>query len=240
MGISIAICEKDAPSAACAKMKKDIKKAMVSDLAPFGDAALFDMVVSLEDAKNAFPDFEAFIKRNRINEATDAIYMDKVKKDDDRAVLEPLAEKKYTGWIVTDGLSPELFEKAMELSKPENRVNAWDCLGFDEANEACAGCPLSWDKGRGCIGPFGPDSSQLPEIASRRGCDLVASVPEIAKDCKVLTSADAEKLLKECEVLETALPEEGKMAVRRYAGPVERMKAVAEISIKEGCGFYFF
>ncbi|MBO7205676.1 MAG: hypothetical protein J6V08_04585, partial [Candidatus Methanomethylophilaceae archaeon] len=65
-------------------------------------------------------------------------------------------------------------------------------------------------------------------------------VPDIAKECKVLSSADAEKLLKECEILETALPEEGKMAVRRYAGPVERMKAVAEISIKEGCGFYFF
>ena len=92
MGISIAICEKDAPSASCAQMKKDIKKAMVSDIGPFGEAALFDMVVSLDDAKKAFPDFEAFIKRNRINESTDAIYMDKVKKDEDLAALEPLAE----------------------------------------------------------------------------------------------------------------------------------------------------
>ena len=240
MGISIAICEKDAPSAACAAMKKDVRKAMVSDITPFGDAALFDMVVSLEDARNVFPDFEAFIKRNRINESTDAIYMDKVKKDDDRAALEPLANRKYTGWVVVEGLSEELYGKAMELSKPENRVNAWDCLDFDAANEACASCPLSWDKGRGCIGPFGPDNSQLPDIAARHGCDLVASVPEIAKECRILTPEDAEKLLRECEILETALPEEGKMAVRRYAGPVERMKAVAEISVKEGCGFYFF
>ena len=240
MGISIAICEKDAPSAVCAGMKKDIKKAMVSDLTPFGDAALFDMVVSLEDARSAFPDYEAFIKRNRINEATDAIYMDKVKNDNDRAVLEPLAERKYTGWISTEGLSPELITKALELSKPENRVNAWDCLGFDEANEACASCPLSWDKGRGCIGPFGPDSSQLPEIASRHGCDLVASVPEIAKDCRILAPADGKRLIEECDILGAALPEEGKMAVRRYSGPVERMRAVAEISVKEGCGFYFF
>lgn len=240
MGISIAICEKDAPNASCATLKKDIRKAMVSDITPFGDAAVYDLVVSLEEAKKVFPDFEAFIKRNRINEATDAIYMDKVKKDDDRATLMPLAQRKYTGWVNTDGLSPELFDKAMELSKPENRVNAWDCLDFDEANSTCAECPLSWDKGRGCIGPFGPDSSQLPEIASRRGCDIVASVPGFAKECKVLSPDDAKVLLKECEVLETALPEEGKMAVRRYAGPVERMRAVAEISVKEGCGFYFF
>ncbi len=240
MGISIAICEKDAPSAACAGLKKDIRKAMVSDIAPFGDAAIFDMVVSLDDAKAAFPDFEAFLKRNRINESTDAIYMEKVKKDDDRAILEPKAERRYTGWVDMTGMADDLRTKALELSKPENRVNGWDCLDFDEANKACAECPLSWDKGRGCIGAFGPDSTQLPEIAGRHGCDLVASVPELAKGCTILAPSDAEKLLKECATLADILPEEGKMAVRRYAGPVERMRLVAEISVKEGCGFYFF
>ena len=44
----------------------------------------------------------------------------------------------------------------------------------------------------------------------------------------------------EVEILNKALPEEGKMMVRRYSGPVERLEAVARISVEEGCGFYFF
>lgn len=41
-------------------------------------------------------------------------------------------------------------------------------------------------------------------------------------------------------VLREALPVEGKMMVRRYSGPVDRMEAVARIAKSEGCGFYFF
>ena len=113
-------------------------------------------------------------------------------------------------------------------------------LDFDGMNEMCASCPLSWDKGRGCIGTFGPDNSQLPEIAERRGCKIIASVPEGAKDGKIYTPEEAKIMAEEVRLLQEVLPEEGKMAVRRYSGPLERLGAVADISSKEGCGFYFF
>lgn len=240
MGISIAICEKDAPSAPCAKLKKEIRKFLVSDHTQFGEAAEYDEIVSLEDARSVFPDYEAFAKRNRINDETDVIYMEKVKKEDDIAALRPKVVKRYTGWVDASKLDEAGYQKAMELSKPENRITVWDQVEFDDANAICAACPLSWDKGRGCIGAFGPDSSLLPEIASRRGCEIVASVPDAAKSGRIFTSEEAKKLAEEVRILSEALPEEGKMAVRRYSGPVERLGLVADISVREGCGFYFF
>lgn len=240
VGISIAICEKDAPSAPCAGLKKRITKLLVSDVSPFGDAAEYDLVVPLDDAKGLFEDYDAFMKRNRINAETDVIYMEKVKKAEDLALLEPKAVKRHTGWVVASMLDDAGMDEALNLSKPENRMTAWDELDFDEGAAMCVSCPLSWDKGRGCIGAYGPDSSQLPEIASRRGCPIIASAPEGAKSGRMYTPEEAEQMAKEALVLEEALPEEGKMAVRRYSGPVERLKAVADISIREGCGFYFF
>ena len=240
MGISIAICEDEAPSALCTCLRKDIKKVSVSEPELFGDAAEFDELVSLEEAHALFPDYEAFIKRNRINEESDAIYMEKVKKDADREILAPKAVKKLTGWVFMDRLDEAGKAKAMEMSLPENRITGWDCLDFDGMNETCGKCTLSWDKGRGCLGAFGPDNSLLPEIAARRECPLIASVPQSAKDQKRFTSEDAVELKREVELLTEVLPEEGKMMVRRYSGPLERMGAVADISIREGCGFYFF
>ena len=68
----------------------------------------------------------------------------------------------------------------------------------------------------------------------------MASVPDAVKDGRRFTPEDAKELLREVEVLRAALPEEGKMMVRRYSGPVDRMEAVAKISVSEGCGFFFF
>ena len=128
----------------------------------------------------------------------------------------------------------------LSASKKENRLTGWDMLSFDEMNEMCLKCKLSWDKGRGCIGSFGPSDSLLPGIAEKRGCKIVASVPEGVSSGRIYTPDDAKVLLKEIELLTEALPEEGKMMVRRYSGPLERMNAVAGISVSEGCGFYFF
>ena len=131
-------------------------------------------------------------------------------------------------------------KRADAISNADDRVTGWDQLDFDEMSDICSNCKLSWDKGRGCIGAFGPDNSLLPEIASRHGCDIVASVPKSVEEGKRYTSKDAEQLLKETEILTAALPEEGKMMVRRYSGPVERMAAVAKVCMDQGCGFFFF
>ena len=240
MGINIGICETEAPSAPCRELRGNIVKVHLEDPSGFEEHMEYDVRVDLEAAKEAVGDWDAFIKRNRINPETDAVYMDKVKKDDDRALLEPLAQRVCTGWIVVEGLPEDVKGQVLERSGSEDRLTGWDMLSFDEMNEMCANCPLSWDKGRGCIGAFGPDNSLLPEIAGRHGCPIVASVPDAVKEGRRFTSEDAEELLREVAVLREALPEEGKMMVRRYSGPVDRMEAVAKISVSEGCGFFFF
>ena len=240
MGINIGICETEAPSAPCRELRANIVKVHLDDPTGYEQYMERDVKVDLETARQAVGDWDAFIKRNRINPDTDAIYMDKVKKEEDRAVLEPLSESVCTGWITTEGLPGDMKDEVISKASPEDRLTGWDMLSFDEMNEMCANCPLSWDKGRGCIGAFGPDNSLLPEIAGRHGCGIVASVPDAVKEGRRFTSEDAKELLREVEVLRAALPEEGKMMVRRYSGPVDRMEAVAKISVSEGCGFFFF
>ena len=240
MGINIGICETEAPSAPCRELRANIVKVHLDDPTGYEQYMERDVKVDLETARQAVGDWDAFIKRNRINPDTDAIYIDKVKKEEDRAVLEPLSESVCTGWITTEGLPGDVKDEVISKASPEDRLTGWDMLSFDEMNEMCANCPLSWDKGRGCIGAFGPDNSLLPEIAGRYGCGIVASVPDAVKEGRRFTSEDAKELLREVEVLRAALPEEGKMMVRRYSGPVDRMEAVAKISVSEGCGFFFF
>ena len=240
MGINIGICETEAPSAPCRELRANIVKVHLDDPTGYDQYMERDVKVDLETARQAVGDWDAFIKRNRINPDTDAIYIDKVKKEEDRAVLEPLSESVCTGWITTEGLPGDVKDEVISKASPEDRLTGWDMLSFDEMNEMCANCPLSWDKGRGCIGAFGPDNSLLPEIAGRHGCGIVASVPDAVKEGRRFTSEDAKELLREVEVLRAALPEEGKMMVRRYSGPVDRMEAVARISVSEGCGFFFF
>ena len=240
MGISVSICELEAKSALCKEYKTKLVKALVDDVSGLEDIVEIDEYVTLEDAKKLFPDWEGFIKRNRINEETDAVYMVKVKNDDDKAKLMPLVKKKYTGWVKLEGLSDAKKEEVLKRSKPENRITGWDLLEFDEMNGMCAKCPLSWDKGRGCMGAFGPNNSLLPEIAKKRGCVIVASAIESAAVQKRFSPEDAKTLKKEVETLTAALPEEGKVYVRRYGGVLERLDAVADICVKEGCGFIFF
>ncbi len=240
MGINIGICETDAQNASCRELKASVVRVLVDDIKGFENVVEYDDVVSLDDAKSIVKDWEAFMKRNRVNADTDAIYMDKIKADSDLLLLKDKVKKVCTGWVEMSKLSEEQKEKALKASKKENQLTGWDLVDFDEMNEICAKCSLSWDKGRGCIGAFGPDNSLLPGIAEKYKCDIVASAPELAAAKKKLTPEDGVKLLKEIDILTAALPEEGKMMVRRYSGPLERMEAVAKISVKEKCGFYFF
>lgn len=240
MGISIGICETDSKSALCKDLRLNVIKVRVDDISGIDDIADYDEVVSLDDARSLVEDWDAFMKRNRINAETDAIYMDKLKNDDDIELFSRKAKKISTGWVDMNKVDPSDRNKIIDLSKKENRMTGWDMLSFDDMKEMCLKCPLSWDKGRGCIGSFGPDNGLLPDIARRRGCAIVASVPDGAKTGRIYTPKEASELLKEIEILTAALPEEGKVMVRRYGGALERMGAVAKISADEDCGFYFF
>ena len=238
MGINIGIVEAEAPGASCRELRSEIVKVHLKNVSGFEDAAEYDSRVPYERARAAVGDWDAFVRRNRLNEEADAVYLAKVKKEEDLKVLAPLAERICTGWVDISKLSGPA--RADAVSASDDTVTGWDLLDFDGMNAMCGSCPLSWDKGRGCIGAFGPDGSLLPEIAGRHGCPLVASVPEAAASGRRFTPGDAEELLREVGVLREALPLEGKAMVRRYSGPVDRMEAVARISVSEGCGFFFF
>jgi hypothetical protein len=240
MGINIGICEMEAKNASCRELRSKIIKVHVDDPKGLEDIVQYEVLVDLETAKKAVGDWDAFIKRNRINAETDAVYLSKVKKDEDMKILEPLSKKVCTGWIEMEGLTDAQKEKALKAASKEDIITGWDQLEFDEMNEMCAKCPLSWDKGRGCIGAFGPDTSKLPAIAEKYNCPITASAPVSAKEHKIFTPEDAKALLKEIEILRDALPKEGKVFVNRYGGPVDRMESVAKISVAENCGWYFF
>ena len=240
MGVSIAICELESKNSLCKELKTKTVKVLVDDVSGMEDIVEVDEYVTLDDAKKLFPAWEDFMKRNRLNAEVDAVYMVKVKNDDDRAKLLPLVKKKYTGWVYLEGLDDARKEEAIKRSKPENRINGWDCLDFDQMNEKCGNCPLAWNKGKDCMGAFGPSNSKLPEIAERRNCPIVASAMKSAEEQRKFTPEDAKALKKEVEILTAALPEEGKVYVNRYGGVLERLNAMADVCIKENCGFSFF
>ena len=114
MGISIAICELESKNALCKDYKTNTVKALVDDVKGLEDIVEIDEYVTLEDAKKLFPDWDAFIKRNRINEEADAIYVVKVKNDDDMAKLKPYVKKKYTGWVSLEGLDAAKREEVLK------------------------------------------------------------------------------------------------------------------------------
>ena len=240
MSISIGICERDAKDALCRTLKSDVKRILLKDVEGFEEVVEYDFRVSVNDACALMEDKETFLKRNRISEDTEMIYLDKIKNADDLEMLKDHAEKICTGWVDASLLNDEMLEKAMKASEESNRMTGWDMISFEEMAEICGKCTLSWDKGRGCIGAFGPDNSLLPGLAEKIGCRVTASVPAGAAEQRMYGPKDAKELLEETKKLTEALPEEGKLYVRRYTGAVERLEAVAQISVREGCGFYFF
>lgn len=240
MGINIAIRETECPSALCREMKLKTVRVLVRNPEQFGEAAEVYRTVSKQCAEREVGDWAEFLKRNKLSKDTDIVHIDLLTDSADLATLGPLAESRFSGWVDFESLDEDSRKKALENSLPENRTTEWEIVSFDEMRDTCARCPVSWDKGRGCIGSFGPDNSMLPGIAAKHACAVTASVPEGASSRRIYTPEEAAELLKEVEVLRKALPEEGRMMVRRYSGPVDRMEAVARICVKEGCGFYFF
>ena len=240
MGISMAIYEIECKNALCASRKKSILKVLVKEPSLYGDASEYSVFLPMEEAGEMFGNMDDFIKRNKIKDDVCTIYLDRLKDENDRKIMERSVERTYTGWIdlskVDDGTKKELISG----SAPEDTQTEWDMVSFDEMNETCAECKLSWDKGRGCIGSFGPDNGTLPDIAARYGCEITASVPDGVSKKRRYTPDDAKILSEEIAVLRSALEKEGKQAARRYGGPVDRLEAVAKISMEEGCGFRFF
>ncbi|QLH74223.1 MAG: hypothetical protein HPY73_01350 [Methanomassiliicoccales archaeon] len=220
--------------------KTSVLKVNIKSVEGYESCAEFDMIVPVEEAKKIIgEDWEGFLKRNRIDPDVETIYIEKVKNEMDRAKLLPAAKKQYTGWVVMEKADPEQQKKLMDLADPDERLTKWDMLSFDEMGETCKKCELSWDEGRGCIGTFGPENSGLPDIARKYGMTIIASIPEAVKNKTKFKVEDAQRLLEEVRVIREKLPSEGKMAVRRYSGVLQRLEKVAYMSLKYKVRFYF-
>jgi len=239
MSISMAICETECENASCGRYKRNVLKVLVKDITKYQDAAEYHLLLLKEDAMELFPDWDEFLKRNKMSADTETVYLDHLRSDEDISVFEKKAAKRYTGWIEMSKLEGGAEEDVVAGSLPEDRLTEWDMLSFDDMDRICKECELSWDKGRGCIGAFGPDNSALPGIAQRYGCKVTASVPDAVRSKRIYTKNDATELLKEIGILRTALPKEGKLAVSRYSGALDRLEALAHASLKGGCGFRF-
>jgi hypothetical protein len=236
----MAICELDSDDSLCKKAKLTIVRVHLDSIVGLEEHAEYDLVVSNTAAKKVFGDaWERFLKRNRLDGEQEQIYLDKVKKETDREMLIPHSEKRYTGWFVMADLPSEVAEEVLSRKGDDDLLTGWDMISFDEMNSTCAACELSWDKGRGCIGTFGPDSSLLPEIAEKYGCKIIAKVPKLAENGEKLTVDDAKRLLEEIVLLREKLPDEGKMMVRRYGGVLDRLEKMAEVCTRFGARFYF-
>ncbi|MBO4797437.1 MAG: hypothetical protein J5494_01510 [Candidatus Methanomethylophilaceae archaeon] len=153
--------------------------------------------------------------------------------------LRKTVSRAFAGGEWVDLSEMDEAGRSAAIGSASETMTGWEMLSFDEMKKECAGCPLSWDNGRGCIGVFGPDNTALPSIAGKYGCPIIASVPESAESGRIFSRDEAEEIIRECEVLESRLPEEGKLAVRRYSGPVARVRAAAEACVKGGCGMRF-
>jgi len=241
MGISIAICELDAKDSLCSKQKQQLYKVLVKDGTGFEKGMEYDVFVPTDKAKKAVGNWEDFMKRNKFKKEPTEVYIDKLKDEDDIKKLSAIATKEPTGWVVLSKLSAADQKKAIDLSDDDDRVTEWDRVEQDEMTEICAKCKCSWDKGRGCMGDFGPANSMIPVFAEKHGCKILAEVVKSSETGKRYTPADAKALIKEVDVLIKEIPNEdkGKMYMNRYSGVLERLKEMAKVSIDQNCGFYF-
>lgn len=240
MGVSIAICEVDSDSALCKIGKTTLLKVNLKDVSGFEDLAEFDLVVPISQAKLLLgADWEAFLKRNRLDPDMETLYLEKVKNEADKRLLTAESQKLYTGWISLDKVPADRKAGLMERAGKDDRLTGWDMVSFDDMAATCAKCPLSWDEGRGCMGTFGPENSALPGIAQKYGCTIVASVPSSVESKKLFTIEDANKLLAEVKLLREKLPDEGKVMVRRYSGVLDRLEKMGNVCLAYKTRFYF-
>ena len=221
MGISMAICELDTKDSLCKDGKSSILKARLDNIKGLETCADYDEVVKTSDAKNVIgAGWEQFSKKYRIDSEKESFLLEKIKDQNDAAKLRPVSQKIYSGWIVLSKAPKESVDDIVKRAGPDNLLLQWDTVPLDETNKICERCSMSWDKGRGCIGAFGPDNSQLPAIAAKYNCKLIAKIPELAKTQEKLSPNDAKELIEECNILKEKLPLEGKAPAHRYGGVV--------------------
>ncbi len=242
MAINMAITEMEAEKALCRNMKLTTVKVFFDEPGKYDKYMEVDRIVDLKKAteKLGKEKMDAFFKKTRLKAEGDELYLEKVKDDADRKMLEPFIKEVKTKWVLVEKVPSEMRKEMVGAAKKENVVTEWDLLEFDEMYSTCGKCNLSWDSKKGCVGNFGPSGSPVPDLAKKYGLSILSKVNELAEKKTVLTSKDAEELLKEVKTLREKAPAEGKAIAHRIEGTLNRLESIAKCSKDYNVGFYFF
>jgi hypothetical protein len=242
MGLNMAITELESDKALCKGKKLSTVKVFLEDPSRWEKHVEVDRIVDLKRATEGLgkEKIDAFLKKSRLKVEGDELYLEKVKDDADRKMLQPFVKEVKTKWILVEKVPSAERKDLVSAAKKENTVTEWDMLEFDEMYATCAKCGLSWDNKKGCVGNFGPSGSPVPELAKKYGLKLLAGVNELAESKKIMSPKDADELLKEIKVIREKSPAEGKMIVRRIEGTLNRLESMANCAKSYNVGFYFF
>src|SRR4030067_1103574 len=242
MGLNMAITELDSDKALCKGKKLSTVKVFLEDPSRWEKNVEVDRIVDLKKTteKLGQEKIDAFFKKSRLKVEGDELFLEKVKDESDRKMLQPFVKEVKTKWILVEKVPSAERKDLVSAAKKENTVTEWDMLEFEEMYATCAKCGLSWDNKKGCVGNFGPSGSPVPELAKKYGLKLLAGVNELAESKKIMSPNDADELLKELKVLREKSPAEGKMIVRRIEGTLNRLEAIANCAKDFKGGFYFF
>lgn len=242
MGLNMAITELESDKALCKGKKLSVTKVFLEDPGRWEKYVEVDRIVDLRKASGKLgkEKMDAFFKKSKLKVEGDELYLDKVKDEADRRMLEPFVKEVKTKWVLTEKVPSGERNEVIAAAKKENSVTEWDLLEFDEMYATCAKCGLSWDNKKGCVGNFGPSGSPVPELAKRYGLNILAKVNELAEKKTVLSPKDADQILKEVRTLREKAPAEGKMTVRRIEGTLARLEAIARCAKDYNVGLYFF
>ena len=238
----MAITELDSDKALCKGKKLSTVKVFLEDPSRWEKNVEVDRIVDLKKAteKLGQEKIDAFLKKSRLKVEGDELFLEKVKDESDRKMLQPFVKEVKTKWILVEKVPSAERKDLVSAAKKENTVTEWDMLEFEEMYATCAKCGLSWDNKKGCVGNFGPSGSPVPELAKKYGLKLLAGVNELAESKKIMSPNDAEELLKEVKVLREKSPAEGKVIVRRIEGTLNRLESMANCAKDFKVGFYFF
>ena len=238
----MAITELDSDKALCKGKKLSTVKVFLEDPSRWEKNVEVDRIVDLKKAteKLGQEKIDAFLKKSRLKVEGDELFLEKVKDESDRKMLQPFVKEVKTKWILVEKVPSAERKDLVSAAKKENTVTEWDMLEFEEMYATCAKCGLSWDNKKGCVGNFGPSGSPVPELAKKYGLKLLAGVNELAESKKTMSPNDADELLKELKVLREKSPAEGKMIVRRIEGTLNRLESIANCAKDFKVGFYFF
>jgi len=238
----MAITELESDKALCKGKKLSTVKVFLEDPSRWEKHVEVDRIVDLKRATEGLgkEKIDAFLKKSRLKVEGDELYLEKVKDDADRKMLQPFVKEVKTKWILVEKVPSAERKDLVSAAKKENTVTEWDMLEFDEMYATCAKCGLSWDNKKGCVGNFGPSGSPVPELAKKYGLKLLAGVNELAESKKIMSPKDADELLKEIKVIREKSPAEGKMIVRRIEGTLNRLESMANCAKSYNVGFYFF